>query len=322
MIFKYMKKNASIEEQQAYSVLQNSCGIEIGDYVRITRNAKDYEMGWNNIWPESFNNYINKQFQVVSIYDDAKGIALDTGEFSIFPFFILEKINRPFQKNDWVVAKKSCTISPTYNQSSFIKGNLYQVDTVEYISKLLFPSGLLKFKLDENGHTGNGWDIPNFRHATNDEIFEHLKNQLPDYCKIGNLIKTKHNVVNKISDIRLYNGKNEIVSFNISNYYNNHGKCLIIETQNNDQYNVENILEYKENKLPIINGKYGKYNQETEYFEYGDIKISEYFINDVMELKNFENSDEFKIESITINSNIQISIKEIEQMHNYIKSLY
>lgn len=76
-----------------YLEYHKSCGIKVGDTVRITRKATSGESGWNNSWMTDMDKHVGKEFKVVT--DNREGgfelcTECDAGGFE-FPHFVLEK---------------------------------------------------------------------------------------------------------------------------------------------------------------------------------------------------------------------------------------
>jgi len=84
--------------QEAYNVLQENCGIKVGDQVRVLRIAKDDEMGWKLDWDEWMDEAIGNIYEVIEI-SPIDGILLNIDDNSwYFPFFVLEKIEGKDEK--------------------------------------------------------------------------------------------------------------------------------------------------------------------------------------------------------------------------------
>lgn len=81
--------------------------IKIGDKVRVTRTAADYENGWGNVWgiPEMCA-AVNKVYEIVDMHA-RNGIRLLFGKYNCwFPYFVLEKVEEPeFKVGDFVKDK-------------------------------------------------------------------------------------------------------------------------------------------------------------------------------------------------------------------------
>jgi len=74
-------------KEEAYLIMQKHSGLKVGDTVKVLREAKHHENGWDNSWTSKMNKYIGNTY---TIYDISQsGITL--GCF-YFPFFVLEKI--------------------------------------------------------------------------------------------------------------------------------------------------------------------------------------------------------------------------------------
>jgi hypothetical protein len=79
--------------QEAYKVMQDNCGIEVGDIVKVLRIAKDYEMGWSSVWNKGMDGYVGKTFTVSRIHSD-HGIHIGLERRWWFPFFVLELVSK------------------------------------------------------------------------------------------------------------------------------------------------------------------------------------------------------------------------------------
>lgn len=66
--------------------------FKIGDTVKVLREAKDKEMGWDNAWMPEMDDYINNTFIVLDDCGDA-GFELQLNSRSYrFPWYVLEKV--------------------------------------------------------------------------------------------------------------------------------------------------------------------------------------------------------------------------------------
>jgi hypothetical protein len=77
--------------EEAYAVMQNSCGIDPGDTVKVLRSASSFKMGWRPFWNPEMDRMVGKNYKVTDI-DKDKGVCLDS---FWFPFFVLEKVSDP-----------------------------------------------------------------------------------------------------------------------------------------------------------------------------------------------------------------------------------
>ena len=78
-------------EKEAYLVLQEKSGLEIGDTVKVLRKAKDYEWGWDNDWSPKMNDMIGLEYRIESIGSEGILLISSSGYYR-FPFFVLEKV--------------------------------------------------------------------------------------------------------------------------------------------------------------------------------------------------------------------------------------
>lgn len=78
-----------------YLKLHNSCGLKVGDKVKVLRAAKDYEQGWANIWVKSMNKFIDLEAHIIDD-DYSYGFILSPPDPDClpldFPCFVLEKV--------------------------------------------------------------------------------------------------------------------------------------------------------------------------------------------------------------------------------------
>lgn len=77
-------------DKKEYQAGQKTCGIKVGDTVKVLRKAEKGEDGWNNSWEPKMNKCIGKTFKVVRINDT--DIKSDCPREYGFPYFVLEKI--------------------------------------------------------------------------------------------------------------------------------------------------------------------------------------------------------------------------------------
>lgn len=78
-----------------YLKLHNSCGLKVGDKVKVLRAAEDCEQGWSNSWADSMDEYIGSEAYIMDD-DSASGFALTPpdpdGFYFLFPYFVLKKV--------------------------------------------------------------------------------------------------------------------------------------------------------------------------------------------------------------------------------------
>lgn len=94
--------------REAYRVLQENCGIEVGDKVKVLRKAEEFEMGWDTCWRPSMDSMLGRIYIVTSIWGDS-GLELDKGY--CFPFFVLELVEKAPQFKTITIDGKDIEIS-------------------------------------------------------------------------------------------------------------------------------------------------------------------------------------------------------------------
>ena len=88
-----VKKIEPYEERAKKWIKEN--GLKKGDYVKVTRRAKDYEDGWDGRWTKERDDFIGKVIPVSDI-GESTGVILsycccDWAGYD-FPYFVLEKV--------------------------------------------------------------------------------------------------------------------------------------------------------------------------------------------------------------------------------------
>ena len=104
-----------MELKEAYMIMQENCGIEVGDTVKVLRKAKDNEMGWKDLWNFKMDSIVGEEAKVESL--DGNGIYLhfnDTHKRWWFPFFVLEIVKKKSKK-------KTVTLELTEEQLEKVK---------------------------------------------------------------------------------------------------------------------------------------------------------------------------------------------------------
>ena len=93
----------------SYLEEHNSCGIKVGDKVKVIRVAKNYENGWDNVWNnyskisgKTMDNFVN-EIHIVTYDHIELGFELDHAW--TFPYFVLEKI---YQEEKTMVRFDAC----------------------------------------------------------------------------------------------------------------------------------------------------------------------------------------------------------------------
>ncbi len=106
--------------EDSYLKRQELSGLRVGDTVRVTRKAKDYENGWDNCWVGEMDDFVGKTFEIIGIRGES-GIILQHAEtlpfnFNInprFPYFVLELVGR-FSDDDWKPIFSNCEPSSAW----------------------------------------------------------------------------------------------------------------------------------------------------------------------------------------------------------------
>lgn len=79
--------------EKVYMDAQKACGLKVGDWVKITRKAEDYEAGWNNTWDCTMDEYANQVGQIMDINDEGIEVQF-IACWDSFPYFVLEKVEK------------------------------------------------------------------------------------------------------------------------------------------------------------------------------------------------------------------------------------
>lgn len=90
--------NPTQEQRKKYTETQDSfielTGLKKGSKVKIVSNASDHQYGWNAVWNQCMNKYINdgKEYEVDYV-NGSYGININTnGDMWSFPFFVLQVV--------------------------------------------------------------------------------------------------------------------------------------------------------------------------------------------------------------------------------------
>lgn len=81
-------------EQEKYLEGHRNCGIKVGDRVRVTRKAGDWEDGWDNCWNDGMDEIVGETVIVLVDWENYgfRCIPPEGNEAFVFPYFVLEKI--------------------------------------------------------------------------------------------------------------------------------------------------------------------------------------------------------------------------------------
>lgn len=79
--------------KEVYLLAQEHCGLKVGDWVRVTRKAENHEAGWDYFWAIGANKSVGNIYRITCI--NKWGIFLENHEGYTFPYFVLEKVEKP-----------------------------------------------------------------------------------------------------------------------------------------------------------------------------------------------------------------------------------
>lgn len=74
--------------------------FKVGDTVKVTRKAKDWEKGWGAIWNKEMDSSIDKTYKITC---DDKKLGFQLNNAYTFPYFVFEKVEKqivPFTFDD------------------------------------------------------------------------------------------------------------------------------------------------------------------------------------------------------------------------------
>jgi len=124
-----------------YLAFHKASGLKIGDTVKVTRKAEDYEMGWKDIWASYMDDYVGHTYKITGD-GDFYGWELDNKY--TFPTFVLQKIDEPAKKGE--VVKPATSEIVVKENSVVINGNELTKEQV----------GALYYKLVRKGKKRGG----------------------------------------------------------------------------------------------------------------------------------------------------------------------
>jgi len=76
--------------EEEYREDHHNSGFQVGDRVRVTRSAEDYEKGWCNLWAGDMDKKIGRECLITADHG-REGYNLDD-EAKYYPYFVLEKV--------------------------------------------------------------------------------------------------------------------------------------------------------------------------------------------------------------------------------------
>lgn len=80
--------------QKAYIVMQKEFKkkVPVGSKVKVLRKAKDFELGWDNVWVKEMDSTVNNVYEVLKYNDYGVLLSINTRERLYYPFFVLKLI--------------------------------------------------------------------------------------------------------------------------------------------------------------------------------------------------------------------------------------
>lgn len=76
--------------QDAYKILQDNCGIEVGDKVKVLHKTANEELGWGYCWVSEMDACVGRELTVVNV--KTGGICLEDRHY--YPWFVLELVEK------------------------------------------------------------------------------------------------------------------------------------------------------------------------------------------------------------------------------------
>ncbi len=75
---------------------QSTCGLKVGDTVKILRKAKDFEAGWPTTWLPEMDEIVNKVGLITEISSDGVSVKVDEYTEYYYPYFVLSPVDKGF----------------------------------------------------------------------------------------------------------------------------------------------------------------------------------------------------------------------------------
>lgn len=80
---------------RVYLDAQKACGLQVGDYVKITRKAASRESGWYAMWTPPMDKCVGVTGRILEIFDSGVRVFFSADDCWNFPYFVLEKTGKP-----------------------------------------------------------------------------------------------------------------------------------------------------------------------------------------------------------------------------------
>ena len=86
--------------QEIYMEGQAACGLKVGDQVKVLRQPKSCEYGWNNLSP--YKDYTGEMGTITAMCHTGIRLKLNKDDvYMFYPYFVLEKIEEVKPKHDF-----------------------------------------------------------------------------------------------------------------------------------------------------------------------------------------------------------------------------
>ena len=83
-------KTNNLATSDDYLAFHNASGLKVGDTVKVVRIAKDYEMGWGDIWAGYMDDFVDRTYKITG---DATWYGWELNNKCTFPTFVLQKVD-------------------------------------------------------------------------------------------------------------------------------------------------------------------------------------------------------------------------------------
>ena len=100
-ITKQKEMNTILNYQTLENLWVKQVGLKVGDYVKVLFKVPSYAQGWDNSFTSQMEVWVGKTLKVENLNTNNMGITLgEPGSISTqgFPYFCLEKVEKPVQK--------------------------------------------------------------------------------------------------------------------------------------------------------------------------------------------------------------------------------
>lgn len=81
--------------EKVYQDAQAACGLNVGDYVRVTRTANTREAGWAGFWASNMDDTVGQVGVVLLRHHGGVFVHILNESKHAYPYFVLEKVDKP-----------------------------------------------------------------------------------------------------------------------------------------------------------------------------------------------------------------------------------